>query len=90
MLERLELKKNCREKIAKIKPPVSEKKQLTHSFPANIPGMVQKNGKSIPRKALGWFGADIGLLIMLQDKWNEMSQFLKGKSDRRSGIVGSH
>ena len=46
----------------KIKPPVSSGKAL-HSFPSNIPGMWKKLG-AIPRKALGWFGADIGFYYL--------------------------
>ena len=61
----------------KIKPPVSGGPAL-HSFPANLPGMFKKMG-AIPRKVLGWTGADIGFYYL--DKWNEMS---KGKSEKEA------
>ena len=52
-----------------------------HSFPANLLPMWKKMG-AVPRKALGWFGADIGFYYL--DKWNEMS---KGKSEKEAAGI---
>ena len=64
----------------KFKPPIPSG-QVLHSFPANIPGMLKKIG-AIPRKVLGFFGADIGFYYL--DKWNEMS---KGKSEKEAAAT---
>ena len=72
---------NSKFKISKkFKPPIPSG-QVLHSFPANLPGMFKKMG-AIPRKVLGWTGADIGFYYL--DKWNEMS---KGKSEKEAAGI---
>ena len=66
--------------VPKFKPKISGGPAL-HSFPANLLPMWKKMG-AVPRKALGWFGADIGFYYL--DKWNEMS---KGKSEKEAAGI---
>jgi hypothetical protein len=68
------------QRIKKFKPKISGAGEL-YSFPANLPAMFKKMG-ALPRKVLGWTGADIGFYYL--DKWNEMS---KGKSEKEAAGI---